>query len=50
MCDETYVEVCEALGLSAYQDQEHEDNGWRLYGGNELFLIMAQKINALENK
>lgn len=43
----SYEEVCENLGLCSYQDQEHEDNESRLYGDDELVVIMSEIIGDL---
>jgi hypothetical protein len=42
--DENYEQVCENLGLPAYQDLEHEVNRWRLYSDGELYVIMSEMI------
>lgn len=39
-----YEEVCENLGLCPYQDQEHEDNGWRLYSDEELIVKLSEIV------
>lgn len=48
--EDSYIDVCEWLGIPAYQDEEHERNQWRLHSDPEIFINMAQRINSLENK